>query len=55
MATKEEKLTVGKKVNNFLDKNKAKLIGVLILFVCFIIGFIINSSIRCTKAIYRAA
>ena len=45
MATKEEKLTVGKKVNNFLDKNKAKLIGVLILFVCFIIGFIIGTVI----------
>ena len=43
MAAIEEKLTVGKKVNNFLDKNRSKLLVVLILCICFVVGFVIGS------------
>ena len=45
MAAIEEKLTVGKKVNNFLDKNRSKLLVVLILCICFVVGFVIGSLI----------
>ena len=43
MAAIEEKLTVGKKVNNFLDKNRIKLLVILILCICFVVGFVIGS------------
>jgi hypothetical protein len=35
--------TLREKVNNFLDKNRSKLLVVLILCICFVVGFVIGS------------
>ena len=41
MADKVEKITVGKKVNAFLEKNKKALIVLLILCLVALVGFIV--------------